>query len=88
MRIELVEARKNKQFSQVKLAEKLGISPRYYQYIEAGTRDGRLTIWQRLESILGVQQTRLQRNTTTPDLFVSTIQNQKSVRETGRTEAG
>ena len=42
--------------TQQELANKLKISLRYYQNIEAGERPGDFTIWDTLEDITGIHQ--------------------------------
>ena len=48
----LKDLRKKRGFSQKELAEKLDISERQYQRIEAGTSDGSVALWQNLKTIL------------------------------------
>lgn len=42
--------------TQQQVADKLGISLRYYQKIEAGERTGDFDIWDMLEDITGIHQ--------------------------------
>lgn len=56
MRANLKNARRAAGLTQEQLAEKLGISLRYYQNIEAGDRNGDFEIWDRLEDITGIHQ--------------------------------
>ena len=56
MRNNLRQARKSKGMTQQTMADKLGISLRYYQQIEAGDRTGDFTIWDTLEEIIGIHQ--------------------------------
>lgn len=49
-------ARKQKGLTQQQMADKLGISLRYYQQIEAGDRTGDFQIWDALEDITGTHQ--------------------------------
>lgn len=56
MRENLKTARKNTGFTQQAMADKLGISLRYYQQIEAGDRTGDFEIWDNLEDITGIHQ--------------------------------
>ena len=42
--------------TQQAMADKLGISLRYYQQIEAGDRTGDFAIWDDLEDITGIHQ--------------------------------
>ena len=52
MRKNLKDLRKKRGFSQNELAEKLNISERQYQRLEAGTSDGSIALWQNLKIIL------------------------------------
>lgn len=52
MRKNLKDLRKKRGFSQKELAEKLNISERQYQRLEAGTSDGSVALWQNLKIIL------------------------------------
>ncbi len=56
MRENLKSARKAAGLTQQAMADKLGISLRYYQQIEAGDRTGDFTIWDELEDITGIHQ--------------------------------
>lgn len=56
MRENLKQARKAIGLTQQAMAEKLGISLRYYQQIESGDRTGDFQIWDTLEDITGVHQ--------------------------------
>lgn len=56
MRKQLKEARMRAGLTQQQMAEKLGISLRYYQNIEAGERTGDFTLWDTLEDLLGIHQ--------------------------------
>ena len=42
--------------TQGQVAEKLGISERYYRFIEAGTRGGDFEIWDALEDLFNIHQ--------------------------------
>lgn len=55
----LKEARKAAGMTQQQMAEKVGISLRYYQNIEAGSRTGDFEIWDALEDITGIHQRKL-----------------------------
>ena len=55
----LKEARKAAGMTQQQMAEKVGISLRYYQNIEAGSRTGDFEIWDALEDIIGIHQRKL-----------------------------
>lgn len=56
MRKNLKEARQKAGMTQQDMADKLGISLRYYQNIEAGSRTGEFTLWDTLEDITGIHQ--------------------------------
>lgn len=62
MRKNLKEARQKAGMTQQQMADKLEISLRYYQNIEAGSRTGDFTIWDELEDITGVHQRILRQN--------------------------
>lgn len=59
MRENLKNARKEKGLTQQQMADRLEISLRYYQNIEAGSRTGDFTIWDTLEDITGIHQRKL-----------------------------
>lgn len=59
MREKLKKARQDAGLTQQALADRLGISLRYYQNIESGNRTGDFMIWDRLEDITGVHQRKL-----------------------------
>lgn len=52
MRENLINARKRQGYTQSELANKLGITERQYQRLEAGTSDGSIQVWQNLKIIL------------------------------------
>lgn len=56
MRNNLKAARKAAGMTQQQMADKLGISLRYYQNIEAGDRAGDFALWDTLEDITGIHQ--------------------------------
>ena len=56
MRENLKDARKAAGLTQQQVAEHLGISERYYRFIESGARDGDFGIWDSLEDLFGVHQ--------------------------------
>jgi Predicted transcriptional regulators len=56
MRRNLKEARRKAGMTQQQMADKLEISLRYYQNIEAGSRTGDFGIWDTLEDITGIHQ--------------------------------
>lgn len=59
MRKNLKEARAAAGLTQQQMADKLGVSLRYYKQIEAGSRTGDFTIWDTLEDITGIHQRNL-----------------------------
>lgn len=59
MRENLKKARKEAGMTQQQMADKLGISLRYYQNLETGDRTGDFTIWDELEDITGIHQRKL-----------------------------
>ena len=56
MRKKLKEARQKAGMTQQQMADRLEISLRYYQNIEAGSRTGDFVIWDTLEDITGIHQ--------------------------------
>ena len=56
MRENLKKARIQSGMTQQEMADRLGISLRYYQNIEKGDRTGDFVIWDMLEDITGVHQ--------------------------------
>ncbi len=56
MRENLKKARKEAGMTQQQMADRLEISLRYYQNIEAGDRTGDFGIWDALEDITGIHQ--------------------------------
>ena len=56
MRENLKAARMAAGLTQQAMADKLGISLRYYQQIEAGSRTGDFEIWDNLEDLTGIHQ--------------------------------
>lgn len=56
MRENLKKARQDAGMTQQQMADRLDVSLRYYQMIEAGTRTGDFTLWDTLEDITGVHQ--------------------------------
>ena len=62
MRLNLKKARTDAGITQAKMAEKLGISPRHYMYIESGGTLGSVPIWDALEDLFGVNQRVLREN--------------------------
>lgn len=59
MRKTLKDARQKVGMTQQQMADRLGISLRYYKQIEAGQRTGDFQIWDDLEDITGVHQRKL-----------------------------
>ena len=53
MRTNLINSRKQNNFTQVSLATAIGISERQYQYLEAGTSNGSIETWLKLKQIVG-----------------------------------
>lgn len=53
MRKNLIQARTDRKLTQVELSKLIGTSERNYQYIEAGTSNGSLSLWKRLSKVLG-----------------------------------
>jgi len=56
MRENLKKARKEAGMTQKQVAEYLGITEQYYQYIEYGSRNGGFEIWDSLEDLFNVHQ--------------------------------
>lgn len=56
MRKNLKEARQRAGMTQKDVAEYLGISARYYRFIESGARGGDFEIWDSLEELFGIHQ--------------------------------
>lgn len=68
MRRNLKEARRKAGLTQEKIAEKLGISLRQYQRVEAGSAYGTFEMWDSLEDMFNVHQRILRENLATrPD---------------------
>lgn len=65
MRHTLKAARKTAGKTRKEIATAIGISERYYQHIEAGTREGKSYIWDSLEAYFDhkIHQRELRRNT-------------------------
>ncbi|MCI8806157.1 MAG: helix-turn-helix transcriptional regulator [Clostridiales bacterium] len=55
MRKNLINARQNKNLTQVEVAKILEVSERQYQRLEAGTSDGSIKIWRKLKDILNAE---------------------------------
>lgn len=56
MRENLKAARTALGFTQQEMADRLGISLRYYQNLEKGDRNGDFEIWDALEDFTGIHQ--------------------------------
>lgn len=56
MRENLKNARKEAGMTQQQMADRLGISLRYYKQIEAGERTGDFALWDCLEDLIGIHQ--------------------------------
>ena len=52
MRNNLINARKHKGFTQIELADKIGVTERHYQNLEAGTSEGSVKVWRQLKKLL------------------------------------
>lgn len=61
MRRNLKEARQKAGMTQQQVADKLGISLRYYQNLEQGTRTGDFEIWDNLEDLFNLHQRELRK---------------------------
>ncbi len=59
MRENLKDARRQAGMTQQQMADRLNIGLVYYQKIEAGSRTGDFTIWDKLEDITGIHQRKL-----------------------------
>jgi transcriptional regulator with XRE-family HTH domain len=59
VRKNLIAARKEKGMTQRQVAEKLSLSERSYQRIEAGDRAGKIDMWDQLEDLFGIHQRKL-----------------------------
>ncbi|WP_040382260.1 helix-turn-helix domain-containing protein [Dethiosulfovibrio peptidovorans] len=59
MRQALRHARETAGLTQKEIATAIGISERYYQHIEAGTREGKGHLWDKLETFLQIPQRQL-----------------------------
>ena len=55
----LKKARLQLGLTQQQMANSLNITVRYYQFIEAGTRIGNVTIWDKLEKLTKISQSQL-----------------------------
>ena len=57
----LKQARRDAGMTQQQVADRLGISLRYYCHIEKGTRNGDFEIWDELEDMFSIHQRELRR---------------------------
>lgn len=64
MRQNLKLARTEAGLTQKEVADGLGISERYYRYIEAGTREGKGQLWDKLEAQFLTHQRELRETAT------------------------
>lgn len=53
MRTNLINARKEAGFTQVEVANKIGVTDRTYQSIESGATNSRLNTWTKLSALFG-----------------------------------
>ena len=67
MRKNLKEARQKAGMTQKEVAEKLGITPRAYQQIEAGEYQGKIEHWDKLEILFDIHQKKLRELFSTTD---------------------
>jgi len=68
MRTNLINSRKQNNFTQVTLASAIGISERQYQNLEAGTSNGKVETWLKLKQIVGTTIDYLIDNDTTKNI--------------------
>lgn len=61
MRKNLKETRQKAGMTQQQVADKLGISLRYYQNLEQGSRTGDFEIWDNLEDLFNLHQRELRK---------------------------
>ena len=54
MRKNLIDARKTFGLTQNNVAQKLGVTTRHYQMIEAGTSDGSVQVWYKLKALFSI----------------------------------
>ncbi len=65
MRSNLINARREQGLTQLQLSMKIGTSVRNYQYLEAGTSNGSLKLWQKIGKELNKNIDYLLNNCTT-----------------------
>ena len=63
MRQNLKTARRRAGLTQQQVADRLGITLRYYKDIESGVKLGAIDLWDALEDLFGVHQRELRRDT-------------------------
>lgn len=63
MRHKLIATRTAAGLSRAETAKQLGITARYYAYLELGTREGKGYIWDALEALFKTPQRQLRENT-------------------------
>lgn len=63
MRQNLKRLRRQAGMTQPETAKKLGISLRYYKYLESGGREGNCPLWDKLETMFSTSQRVLRENT-------------------------
>lgn len=63
MRQNLKTARRRVGLTQQQVADRLGITLRYYKDIESGVKLGAIDLWDALEDLFGVHQRELRRDT-------------------------
>lgn len=63
MRLKLKQARLAADMTQQQAARAIGITVRYYNYIESGARTGNTRIWDELETLFNIPQRTLREDT-------------------------
>ena len=61
MRQNLIDARESADLAIPQMAALLKITERYYRYIEAGRREGKGYIWDKLQDLFGIDQRELRK---------------------------
>jgi transcriptional regulator with XRE-family HTH domain len=56
MRLNLINARERANLSINEISKQLGITERFYRYIESGQRVGKYTHWDKLQALFGIDQ--------------------------------
>ena len=72
MRQILKQAREQAGATQKEIADKLGVSERYYQHIESGTREGKGWLWDELEALFQIPQRQLREDNAQDDYTAPT----------------